>query len=283
MTDREAPGVLATDARSAWVAALPPNAGLVEGTVSITAASLNAVVCLANLAGIAVSVVYAFWWRPDFNLVAEVVWVALVSRLASTVWSMNNRTTVSVSATRVLNVTRINTLSINACLVKGAVRVTAASNNAFPPFTNFSRVAGRISGAAIKNADAVATDVSICAGLVDAAFDTHHGCCRWLYCAVDSGITHFVPGACARRPVVLWSAEGVDTAASPLVARVAAGTLHTGLVVWTVFIYATSNNATVADANLLKSTVLVRVALNRHFPTMNLGVSFKVCRAPALG
>lgn len=56
MTDWEAPGVLATDARSARVTALPPDAGLVEGTVSIAAASLDAVVCLTNLADIAVTV-----------------------------------------------------------------------------------------------------------------------------------------------------------------------------------------------------------------------------------
>lgn len=56
MTDWEAPGVLATDARSARVTALPPDAGLVEGTVSVAAASLDAVVCLTNLADIAVTV-----------------------------------------------------------------------------------------------------------------------------------------------------------------------------------------------------------------------------------
>lgn len=57
MANREAPGVLATDARSARVTALPTDAGLVEGTVSIAAASLNTVVCLTDLANIAVAVV----------------------------------------------------------------------------------------------------------------------------------------------------------------------------------------------------------------------------------
>lgn len=281
VADREAPGVLAADAWGARVTALPPDAGLVEGAVSIAAASLNTAVCFTNLANIAVTVVYAFWWGPNFNLVTEVVWVALVSRLASTVRSMNDRTAVSVSATRVLNATRVDTLSIHTRLVKGAVRVTATSNNTFSPFTNLSGVASRISGAAIKDTDAVATDVSLCAGLINAAFDTHHRrCWRW-YSAVDSWVAHFVPGTRACCSVVLWSTEGIDTAASTLVAWVATGTLHAGLVIWTVLVYATANNAAVADANLLKSAVLVRVAFNRHFPTVNLCVSFKVWWATA--
>lgn len=128
----------------------------------------------------------------------------------------------------------------------------------------------------------MAADVSLRAGLVDAAFDAHHRRCWWWYCTVDSGVTLFVPRARARRSVVLRSAEGIDTTASTLVAWVAAGTLHAGLIVRTVLVYATANDATVADANLLQSTILVRVALNRHFPTMNLGISFKVWRATAL-
>lgn len=68
---------------------------------------------------------------------------------------------------------------------------------------------------------------------------------------MDSGVALFVPRASARSSVVLWSAQGIDTAAATLVAWVAAGTLHAGLVVRTVLVYATANDAAVADANLL--------------------------------
>lgn len=239
-----------------------PNTGFVEGTVGITAASLNTVVCFTNLSEIAVSVMPAFWWRPGFNLAAEITGVALVARLASAVWSMNYRTAVGVSATRVLNDAWVDTLCIHAGLVKCAVRITATSNNALSPFTNFSRVASRIRRTSIENADAVAADVSVGAGLVNTALSMHSGCIWLQHSAVDSGVAHLVPRACASYTMVLWSAEGIDTTASPLVAWVTASTLHTGLVIWAVFINSAPNNATVADADLLKSTIFVCVAFD---------------------
>lgn len=262
MTDREASGILATDTRSARVSALTANAGLVEGTVGIAAASLNTVVCFANFADIAVPVMYAFWWRPGFNLAAEVIGVALIARLAGAVWSMDYRAAVGVPATRILNYTWVYTLCIHTGLVKCAVRITAASNNALSPFTNFSRVASSIGRTSIEDADAVAADVSVSTGLVNAALNMHHGRIWLQHGAVDPGVAHLVPGACASGPVVLRSAEGIDTTASPLVAWVTAGTLHTGLVIWAVFVNAAPNNAAVADADLFESTILVCVTFN---------------------
>lgn len=98
MADGEALGVLAANARAAGVSALAADAGSVKRTVGITTAALDTVMGLANLADVAVAVVYAFWCRPRFNLVAEVVWVALVAGLASAEWSVNDGTAVCVSA-----------------------------------------------------------------------------------------------------------------------------------------------------------------------------------------
>lgn len=205
---------------------------------------------------------YAFWCRPGFNLVAEVVRVALVAGLASAEWSVNDGAAICVSAARVLNEAGVDALRVDAGLVEGAVRVAATPNGAFSPFTDFARVASRIGGTTIKYADAVAADVSVRAGLVDAALNTHHGGGGWRDGAVDLGVAHFVPGAGAGDPVVLRPAQGVDPAAPPRVARVAAGTLHTGLVVRAVLIHAAPDNAAVADANLLESTILVCVAFH---------------------
>lgn len=262
VADGEALGVLAANAWAAWVSALAADAGSVKRTVGIAAAALDTIMRLANLAHIAVAVVYAFWCGPSFNLVAEVVRVALVAALASAEWSVNDGAALRVSSARVLNETGVDALRVDAGLVEGAVRVAATPNGAFSPFTDFSRVASRIGGTTVKDADAVAADVSVSAGLVDAALDAHHGGGGWRDGAVDLGVAHFVPRAGTGDPVVLWPAQGVDPAAPPLVARVAAGTLHTGLVVRAVLVHAAPDNAAVADANLLESTILVCVAFH---------------------
>lgn len=226
---------------------------------------------------------YAFWCRPRFNLVAEVVWVALVAGLASAEWSVNDRAAVCVSAARVLNETRVDTLRVDARLVEGAVRIAAAPNRAFTPFADFSGVASRIGGTTIKYADAVSADVSVGAGLVDAALDAHHGGRGRGDGAVDAGVAHLVPGAGAGHTVVLGAAQGVDSAAAPLGARVAAGTLHARLVVRAVLVHPASHDAAVADANLLEPTILVCMAFHRHFSAVNLGIALVVCRTPTLG
>lgn len=57
MTDGEALGVLAANARAAGVSALAADAGSVKRTVGITTAALDTVMGLANLADVAVTVV----------------------------------------------------------------------------------------------------------------------------------------------------------------------------------------------------------------------------------
>lgn len=262
VADGQALGVLAANAWAAGVSALAADAGSVKRTVGIAAAALNTVMRLANLANVAVTVVYAFWCRPGFNLVAEVVRVALVSGLASAQWSVNNGAAVRVSAARVLNEAGVGALRVHAGLVESAVRVAAAPNRTFSPFANFSRVASRIGGTAVKYADAVPADVSVGAGLVDAALDAHHGGGGRGDGAVDAGVAHLVPGAGAGHPVVLGAAQGVDPAAAPLGAWVAAGALHARLVVRAVLVHPAPDDAAVADANLLESTVLVCVAFH---------------------
>lgn len=100
---------------------------------------------------------------------------------------------------------------------------------------------------------------------------------------MDAGVAHLVPGAGAGHPVVLGAAQGVDPAAAPLGARVAAGTLHARLVVRAVLVHPAPHDAAIADANLLESTILVRMAFHRHFSAVNLGVSLVVCWTPTLG
>lgn len=127
----------------------------------------------------------------------------------------------------------------------------------------------------------MAADESSRAGLVGAALGGDH--LRGGRRAAYLGVADLVPGARARGPVVVGAAQGVDPAAAPQGARVAAAALRARLVVWAVFVYPAADNAAAADADLLQSTVRINVAFHRNFPAVNLGVSLKVGWAAALG
>lgn len=212
VADRKTLGILATDTRAARVATLAADAGLIKRAVRIATAALNTVVCFANLPNMAVTVVNALWWRLHLNSTAIVVWISFKVRLACAQRAVHNWTTIGILATRVVNVTRVDALRVDAGLVERAVCVAAASNCAFAPFADFSRVASRICCAAVHNTDTMATEETSRARIVSAALSGNHLCCG--RGTVDFGVPDLVPGTGTSRPVVVGPAEGIDPTTS---------------------------------------------------------------------
>lgn len=221
----------------------------------------------------------AFRWHDHLDLDAVVVGVAFKARLAGAQGSVLYGTAVGILAARVLHEARVGALGVDARLVKCAIRVAPTSQDAFSALAYLARVARGIRGAAVHHAHVVAAHKICGTGFVRAALGG--GRFRRVT-AAHLGISYAVSGTGAHGTVVVGAAEGVDAAAPPLAARVAALPFSARFVERTVLVRSAPGYAAVADADPLQAAVRIGVALDGDFSAVHFGVSFEAGRTAAL-
>lgn len=169
---------------------------------------------------------------------------------------MDNWPTLGVSATGVLNGTRVEALRVDASLVKGTIVVSSTADNTVFVFANLSWIAGGVRLAANVQNDAKVVFARKSLRAVARA----QALVLFARMTTDFGISAVTGGTRTVDSVIDRTAQRADAASVTRVTRVGATAFDASLVEWTMVIRTTTNNAFTSNANLSKTTSLVSFA-----------------------